>query len=389
MRFENESVNNQVAMKKLVKRIRKVMIVFLSFIIILGISAFAYMQLPQFGDDPKGERLARIKKSPNYKSGKFENKTPTPTLAPGYTFWGQIKKAVFQKYPRLQPVDSLPSVKSDLLHLSPDTAVAVWFGHSSSLIKIDGKTILIDPVFSGSISPLPWGGKAIKGSDVYTVEDLPAIDYLIISHDHYDHLDYKTIKALKAKTKYVVCGLGVGAHFERWGYTPDQLLERDWEETVAVAPGFTIHVLPARHKSGRSLSQSQNLWASYLIQSPSMKIYYSGDGGYDTHFKDIGKKYGPIDLALLENGQYNEAWHYVHMLPDETIQAAVDLKAKRVLPVHNSKFILARHPWDEPLEKVTELGKTNHIPVITPMIGEVVNLKDSTQTFKAWWKRVK
>jgi L-ascorbate metabolism protein UlaG (beta-lactamase superfamily) len=280
-------------------------------------------------------------------------------------------------------------VKTDILHLPLDSNILVWFGHSSCYIQLHGKRILIDPVFSGNASPIPGSVKAFKGADSYSVDDLPMIDYLLISHDHYDHLDYETVLALKHKTKNVICGLGAGADFEFWGYPKERIFEKDWFEKITVDSGFAIFTESTRHQSGRGFTPDKTLWLSYVLQSPGQTIFISGDGGYDKHFADIGTKYGPIDLAIIENGQYDSAWHYVHLLPEETLKAARDVKAKRLLPVHNSKFMLGRHPWDEPLVKISEINKTYHIPLVTPMIGEVVNLNNPSQTFTEWWKGIR
>lgn len=373
--------------KRILKIAKRVLIATLSLLLLIVVSVLLYMQHPKFGKTPSGKRLERIRQSPNYKNGEFQNISATPTFAEGYTFWGEIRKLLFNKYPDKAPVKPIPSVKSDLLSIPRDKDVLVWFGHSSCYIQLNGKRILIDPALSGNASPLPWGTKAFEGTDRYTVADLPQIDYLLISHDHYDHLDYKTILALKNKTSKVICGLGVGAHFEYWGYSESQILEKDWHEKEVIDSGFTIYTEPARHISGRGFKQNQALWLSFLLQSPDKKIFYSGDGGYDKHFAAIGKQYAPIDLAILENGQYDSAWHYVHMLPGEVLQAGNDLQAKRIIPVHNSKFVLGRHPWYEPLAKITELNK-GRIPLVTPRIGEIVYLDDSDQTFEEWWRKI-
>lgn len=248
---------------------------------------------------------------------------------------------------------------------------------------------MVDPVFSGNASPIPGTVKSFRGTDRYKVEDLPAIDYLIISHDHYDHVDYETLIKLKDKTKKVICGLGVGADFEAWGYQSTNILEKDWNETIDLGDGFFVHTTPARHFSGRGFTRNNTLWMSYVLQSPTMKVYIGGDSGYDKHFADIGKKFGPIDLAILEDGQYDMKWKYIHLLPEQVLLAAKDLKAKRLFPVHSSKFVLANHPWDEPLVKITALNQTVKIPLVTPMIGEFVNLKNEKQIFKPWWVGVK
>lgn len=358
-----------------------------TFIIIgvLLIATLLYMQQDKFGKSPSGTRLQRIKGSPNFKNGKFQNLSKTPTLTEGHNYVEVIYKAYFKDKPRHRPTDIIPSVKTNLLNLPVDADVLVWFGHSSYFIQIDGKRILVDPVFSGNASPIPRTVKAFKGTDIYTVADLPHIDYLFISHDHYDHVDYETLIRLKDKTKKVICGLGVGSHFEHWGYNSSKIIERDWNEKVELDSGFTAFFEPARHFSGRGFSRNNTLWASYVLQTPSMKIYIGGDSGYDTHYAVIGNKYGSIDLAILDNGQYNEAWKYIHNQPEDVLKAAQDLKAKRIFPVHSSKFALGSHDWDEPLMKITELNKSYNIPLVTPIIGEAINLKDTMQQFKQWW----
>jgi L-ascorbate metabolism protein UlaG (beta-lactamase superfamily) len=375
-------------MKQLLKTLKRIMIVLFSLVLLLSIATFFYIRQAKFGGAPEGKRLELLKKAANYKDGKFENIHHTPDLTEGYTIGGILYDQLFKDHPRKTPVDVIPSMKTDLLKLPADADVLVWFGHSSYFIQLDGKRILVDPVFSGNASPIPGTVKAFKGTDRYTAADLPPIDYLFISHDHYDHLDYETIMALKGKVKKVICGLGVGSHFEKWGYTADKIIERNWNETVVLDSGFMAHTTPARHFSGRGFKRNNTLWMSYVLQTPSMKIYIGGDSGYDTHFADIGHTYGPIDLAILENGQYNVAWKAIHMLPEQVLKAAQELKAKRLFPVHSSKFSLAMHSWDEPLIKITELGKANNLPLVTPMIGQLVNLKDSTQVFKEWWKGV-
>lgn len=371
--------------KRIFKIIKRTLIIVLALVVVLGLCTWLYMQKATFGSLPSAESLQRIKKSAHYKDGEFQNRIYTPTLAPGYTYWGVIQKQLFDKAVPTEPSGKIPSVQSDLKHLSVDQNLLVWFGHSSTLLQIDGKKILIDPIFSNNASPIPNSVTAFNGTNTYQVQDLPNIDYLLISHDHYDHLDYETILALKNKVKTVICGLGVGAHFERWGYPKDKIIEEDWNDSVTVSKDFTIHTLPARHKSGRGLKQNQSLWASFLISAPTLKVFYSGDGGYDTHFAEIGKKFGPIDVAIIENGQYDKAWHFIHMLPEESLKAARDLKAKSIVPVHNSKFALAKHTWNEPLNELNRLNAKYQIPLITPVIGEIV-IFDNHKVFKEWWK---
>lgn len=373
-------------MKRLLRFSKYLLIVVLSLTLLIGISACVYMRLPKFGKAPFGERQARIEHSPNFKDGKFQNTVATRTLAEGHTMMGELYKEVFNKYPRRRPTAAIPAVKTDLLKIPPDSNLVVWFGHSSCFIQVSGKRILVDPVLSRNASPIPGTITPFRGTDIYTVADLPEIDYLLISHDHYDHLDYETVLALKDKTKHVICGLGVGADFAYWGYPAEKILEKDWHEKVAVDSGFAIYAEQARHKSGRAgFNQENTLWLSFVIKAPAATIFISGDTGYGPHFAGIGHTYGPIDLAILENGQYDSAWHNVHMLPVEVLKAAQDLHAERLLPEHSSKFTLARHAWDAPLVNITALNKKFSIPLVTPMIGEVVSLDNKNQVFKQWW----
>jgi L-ascorbate metabolism protein UlaG (beta-lactamase superfamily) len=374
-------------MKKALRILKLTMIIFLCLALLLAIATYFYMGSPKFGKAPSGKRLERIMQSPNYKDGKFQNLHYTPDLTKGYSMVGVLIDMFFKNHPRRKPTDSIPSVKTDLMALPADTDVLVWFGHSSYFMQIGGKRFLVDPVFSGNASPVPGTTKSFKGADIYSVADMPTIDYLIISHDHYDHLDYETIIAMKGKVKTVICGLGVGEHFEYWGYNPSQLIEKDWHETVDLGLGFKLNLVPGRHFSGRGFKRNVSLWTSYVLETPKQKIFIGGDSGYDTHFVEIGNKFGPIDLAILENGQYNVAWQAIHTLPEETLKAAKDLKAKRIFPVHSSKFTLALHQWDDPLNDLSQLNN-GQIPLVTPMIGEVVRLNDEQQVFKHWWKGV-
>ncbi|ACU63149.1 MBL fold metallo-hydrolase [Chitinophaga pinensis] len=375
-------------MKRLRKLIKISAIVLLLLIALLSIVTLIYMRLPQFGKAPEGQRLTRIERAANYRNGHFENLEATPTFAPGYSFSGEMRKALFATYPGRYPEKDIPAIKTDLQQLPKDTDAVIWFGHSSCYIQLEGKRILIDPIFSQHASPVPGTVKPFSGTDIYSAADFPEIDYLLISHDHYDHLDYETILALKDKTKQVICGLGVGAHFERWGYPADKVIELAWYESAPQAADGSVKITatPARHQSGRGFSQNNTLWMSFVIQTAQRKIYVSGDSGYGRHFKEIGKAYGPMDLAIIENGQYDSAWHYVHCLPGEVLQAAQDLGAARLLPVHSSKFVLARHRWDEPLKEITRLDQKVGIPLVTPEIGEVVYLDDKEKVFRQWWK---
>jgi L-ascorbate metabolism protein UlaG (beta-lactamase superfamily) len=346
------------------------------------------MSQPKFGKAPSGARLERIKKSPNYKDGAFQNLSVTPDLTDGATFFSVMKEFFFSKKIRNKPVDIIPSVKTNLKTLDPNSDVLVWFGHSSYFMQVDGKKILVDPVMSGAASPLSFTTRSFNGTDVYSTDDLPEIDYLFISHDHWDHLDYKTITKLKPKIRQIICSLGTGEHFEHWGFDNHIIIEKDWNEEALLGEGFKVNTVPSRHFSGRGFKRNQASWMAFVLQTPTLKLFIGGDSGYDTHFAEIGKNFGPFDLAILENGQYNKSWKHIHMMPDEVLIAAKELRAKRMFPVHSSKFALSLHAWDAPLKTITELNKNIHIPLITPRIGEVVNLKDNDQIFSTWWEGV-
>ncbi len=360
------------------------MIYFLLLLILSTLAIWLFMQLPQFGKVPDKTRLDRIKKSPNYGKDSFQNQSHTPSLAEGTSPW-DILKAYFNLPKDREPGQPIPSVKTDLKTISADVPTLIWFGHSSYLILLEGKTILVDPVFSGNASPVAFFGKNYEGSNVYTVDDLPDIDILLITHDHYDHLDYPTVKKLRPKVKEVITSLGVGAHLERWGYEAGMIQELEWGEAARQLGTLTLTALPARHFSGRGLKRNQTHWSSFVLQATHHTLYLGGDSGYDSHFKKIGDEYGPFDLAILECGQYNEFWKYIHLLPEQTVQAALDLRAKTLLPVHSSKFSLALHPWHEPLERVSQEAQKLNLSVTTPLIGQPVRVGKDYPNEK-WWR---
>lgn len=375
-------------MKKSLRTLKKILMILLVVITVFLAAVAIFMQQEKFGKYPEGERLERIKKSPNFRDGQFQNQSHTPDLAEGENYFSVMKEFIFNKDPRNKPADTIPTKKIDLKAIDPLKDMMVWFGHSSYFMQVDGKRILVDPVLSGSASPVSFTTKSFVGSDAYTVDGIPEIDYLFISHDHWDHLDYETIKALKSRTQTVICGLGVGAHFEHWGFDMTKVIERDWYEEVVLDSGFKVTFTPARHFSGRGFKRNRSLWVSFVYQTPTKNIYLGGDSGYDKHFAEIGEKYGPFDLAILECGQYDPSWKYIHMMPEEVVQAAKELKAYKLLPVHWAKFSLGNHAWDDPILRVTTAAKTNNQPIITPVIGEEVSLQDSA-TYVEWWQGLK
>ncbi len=364
------------------------MVIFVSLLALIVLAVWAFTRQPQFGRAPSGRDLTRIQQSPNFKNGRFMNLETTPALAEGHSIAGEFYKLFTEKTPRRYPSGLIPSIKTNLINLTGKPDILVWFGHSSYLLKINGKNFLVDPVFSGNASPVPGIVRSFKGTDIYKAEDMPKIDYLLITHDHYDHLDYTTILELKDKVENVICGLGTGSHLKFWGYLPEKIIEKDWNETIILENDIKIHTLPGRHFSGRQFTRNNTLWLSFVVESSDIKIFIGGDSGYGNHFKEIGKRFNYFDLAILENGQYNAAWHYIHMLPDETLKAARDLNAKRLLPVHSSKFALSRHSWDEPLNELTRQNHLINVPIATPLIGEPVFLDKTDQRFTEWWTSV-
>lgn len=363
------------------------MAITISGVLVLIILLVLFMTLPQFGKLPSGRRLELIKQSANYRNGQFLNLNHTPDLAEGTTYIKVLWAFFFKKGRRSRPEDILPSQKISLLSLGDDENILVWLGHSSYFMKIDGKTILVDPVLSGHASPLPFTTRAFKGADVYIADDFPHIDYLFITHDHWDHMDYKTLRKMMPKIGITITSLGTGAHLERWGYNPAKILEKDWYEKIDLGHGFFTDTVPARHFSGRGFRRNRSIWTSFVLQTPSKKIFIGGDSGYDSHFSIAGKQFGPFDLAILECGQYNESWKYIHMMPEEVVWAAKNLGAKKLLPVHWGKFSLALHDWDEPIIRVSAEAEKQHLPLLTPMIGQKINL-DEHINFIKWWEDV-
>ena len=350
------------------------------------------MSLKITGKLPSGKLLQNLQQSPNYKKGTFQNLSPTSMKPEGISYW-KMTREFMKKHPETAPSGKLPFVKTDLKKLNSPEPVIIWFGHSSYLIKIDNKTFLIDPVFSGNAAPVSFMVKAFPGSNEYKADDMPAIDYLILTHDHYDHLDFKTLLQLKSKVGKVICSLGISSHLKHWGFDGKKITELDWWQTTAVEQDIQLTAAPARHFSGRGIKRGQTLWSSFILKTANHNLYLGGDSGYDFHFKEIGKKFGPFDIAILESGQYNTMWPMIHMMPEETVQAAVDLKAKALLPVHWGKFKLGMHPWNEPIKRILakaqELNKAQEtrdkIQVVTPMIGQPLTL-DGHFIGTDWWE---
>ena len=343
----------------------------------------------KYGKLPEGERLERIQRSSNYTDGVFRNQIEAPPLANRTNRFFLLLEHVFKEKDGLVPKQPIPSIKTDLKELDATRDTLVWLGHSSFFLLLEGQRILIDPVFSDHAAPFSFANRAFTGTTVYAASDMPEIDYLLISHDHWDHLDYQTVTMLESSVRHVVCALGVGSHFEYWGYAKEKIHEGDWYDIVDLQKGVVVHILPARHFSGRFLTRNKTLWAGFALISPTRNVFISGDSGYGPHFAAIGTRFGGFDLAILENGQYDSRWPYSHMTPEETAQAAIDLGTKVLIPDHSGKFAMARHPWDEPLKRLAKESRGQPYRFLTPIIGEPVFLDDDEQSFSAWWEGMK
>ncbi len=336
-----------------------------------------------FGKAPSAAQARHFAALPNFTGGKFQNLGGV-RFSPGDAPMGKLLKGFLNRPKTTRPSRPLPSVTTDLRAPGTDRPTVIWFGHSSYLIKYQRLNILVDPVFSGNASPVPGSVRAFAGSNEYGVADLPPIDVLVLTHDHYDHLDYATVAALRPQVARVVTALGLGAHLRHWGYAAAQITELNWHETTAPLPNVQLTAVPAQHMSGRMFAPQNTLWAAFVLQLGLYRLYLGGDSGYGPHFKETGARYGPFDLALLENGQYNELWHAIHTLPEETAQAARDLRAATLLPVHWAKFVLGYHPWNEPVQRLLPAAAALDQPVTVPRIGEPYAVGDPVRT-EPWW----
>lgn len=277
-------------------------------------------------------------------------------------------------------IDSFPEAPSGEWQVT-------WFGHSTVMLQMEGKKIFIDPVLSEYSSPVQGIGAKRMAETPMKAEDIPEVDVLVLSHDHYDHMDYNTILEIDDRVKEYCVPLGVDNHLVRWGIDPEKIHTLAWwEETVA--GGITITSTPGQHYSGRlPWKQNSTLWCGYVFQLGEQQVYYTGDTGYGEFFKDIHEKFGGMDLVIMENGQYNKRWSDCHMMPEEGVQAAQILEAEWVLPVHWAGFVLATHRWSEPAERYTKEAENAGVNVITPEIGETVNKNQAAGYQKKWWQK--
>lgn len=359
----------------------------LALTLVLG--ACAYLQQARFGAAPEGDRLQRIAHSPHYTGGEFQNLVPTPVLREGESTLAIIAHDQLNPATRLRPDRPIPTVKTDLRALDLHDDVVVWMGHSSFYVQMGGKRILIDPVFSPFASPVSFSTQAFEGTNLYSADDMPPIDLLLITHDHWDHLDYDTLTALRGKVSHVLVPLGLGAHLEHWGYAAADIDEADWYEQRRIDDALTVHLVPARHYSGRLLTHNKTLWTGYVLETPAHRMLFSGDSGYGPHFAEIGRRFGAFDLVALDMGQYDPRWPDIHMTPEQAAQAATELGARALLPAHVGRFSISRHAWNEPLDRIEAASTGRDYRLITPTIGERVALPLSARTYTAWWRALR
>jgi len=334
-----------------------------------------------FGRNPDAAARERYSQLSNYERNRFRNQHETPVMVGNK--WSMLVEFI-KKPNTVRPSSELPFVKTDLHSLTSATPSVVWFGHSSYLMIMGETRILVDPVFTGSASPFRFLIPAFKGSNSYVPADIPDIDILVLTHDHYDHLDYDTFVALQPRIKQIICPLGVGSHLRYWGTPAEKITEMNWRDSIQLTNDIKFTSEPARHMTGRAFSQFNTLWCSYVLEWGAFRIYIGGDSGFDAHFQDIGKRWGGFDLAFLECGQYNSDWCHVHMIPEETVLAAQQIGAKVLFPVHWSKFALAYHPWAEPIQRIISAANKSNQTLTFPRIGEVWQLGSDPRR-EVWW----
>ncbi len=353
----------------------KVLFIIIGIVSCIGVLTLGVLAHPAFGTF-RHVSEERIQASPNYRDGRFQNQEPTPQ----FTGKGKRGDGLRVTGDGLQegrvPKEAIEAYKTDLKALPADSDWVVWFGHSSYLFCLGGKRFLVDPVLKPEF-PASLMLRPFPGTDIYRPDDLPEIDVLIITHEHWDHMDYATLRDIRTKVRHVVCPLGIADYLRYWHYPDEQIVELDWfdnSQFIIHNSQLSITCLPTRHFSNRLLGRAnQTLWASFMIEYAGRKVYIGGDGGYDGRFKAIRERFGQVDLAFLENGQYNERWRFIHTMPEGLEQAILDLQPKQVFTVHHDKYALAMHPWNEPDSVARAIsGRNGTFRLLDAPIGKVV-----------------
>jgi L-ascorbate metabolism protein UlaG (beta-lactamase superfamily) len=357
---------------------------------VLVAAGSAVLSQPQFGAPMTGERLARALANPQYRDGRFVNLEPE---APSTTSLIDYTVQQFSGDEVREPPAPIPVVAVDkaALQAAPPASGlrAFWIGHASTYVEIDGLRMLLDPVFAARVSPLPVGPGRFHAPPI-ALDDLPRIDAVLISHDHYDHLDMDTVRHLAQRGSRFFVPLGIGAHLELWGVPLAQIEELEWWQERRLGP-VRIVCTPTRHYSGRGMdNRSSTLWSSWSVVGPQHRFFYSGDTGYGKLVQDIGTRLGPFDMAFIKIGAYGPgaAWTDIHMTPEQAVQVHRDVRARRMFPVHWSTFNLAYHDWDEPIRRTLAEATRAGVELVTPRVGEVV---DADRPFAStrWWEAVR
>lgn len=375
----------------MIKALKMTLITIIVLVLLAGLGGYLFISFhPVFGGKASDTQKAEYQKSNQYRGGIFENQIETD-MSMDFIEMVKMIPEFLSRPPEREPDFELPVEKIDSTEITsaPDsTARLTWFGHSAFLLTIDGKKVLIDPMFGESPSPVSFmGSKRYTKELPIEIEQLPEIDLVLFSHDHYDHLDYPSVLRLKGKVKQWFVPLGLENHLKKWGVETAKIRTFDWwDETEYM--GLTLACTPARHFSGRGLGDRfSTLWASWVIQGESNKLFFSGDSGYGPHFKEIGNQYGPFDFTMMECGQYNERWDNIHMMPEETIQAGLDVKTSKLMPIHWGAFTLAMHSWTDPVERALKAGQATDLELYVPKIGETFDVKKPEITGVHWWKK--
>jgi len=350
-------------------------------LIVIGITACCVnTRIGELPDEAEQRSYSALQ---NYRDGIFINREEAAIKASRGWFYSRALR--FFGSSENAPGVALPSMKLDKNSFPavPEDFAFYWLGHSSLIFELDGIRFMTDPVF-GNAAPIPGAVRRYCESPLER-ENIPPLDFIIISHDHYDHLEYDTIVFLRTSNVIFIVPLGVGAHLRGWGIPTERIRELNWDESIKIK-NITLTAQTARHFSGRSLdSRNKTLWASFVIEGSSgRKVFFGADSGYGKHFKETGEKYGPFDLVCLEIDAWNERWPNTHLFPDETVTAMNDLKGRLLLPIHWGVFDLAMHPWDESIRKVSENMRKAGLPMTTPLMGEKV-VPDKTST-APWWE---
>ncbi|MEA2236112.1 MAG: hypothetical protein QOC81_836 [Thermoanaerobaculia bacterium] len=367
-------------------RVFTVILVILAAALVVALRSTRW--LASLGGRVTGARLDRVRRSPEYRDGKFHNAQPSRMLTGSYR--AMLKHQFFGGEQR-EPTGPIPVIKrtrSDYAIPPASGLRATWIGWASVLVEIDGKIVLTDPVWSERCSPSTIAGPKRFHPPPIALDELPHVDLVVISHDHYDHLDMPTIQFLAAHGTHFAVPLGIGAHLERWSVPASQIHELDWNESFSMN-ALTVTATPARHYSGRNpLHGNETLWSSWVIRGPNHRVFFSGDSGYASFFKNIGTQHGPFDLTLIKIGASDPTWSEIHMTPEEAIQAHRDLRGTVMLPIHWCTFNLAFHPWRDPADRAVAAASKLGVQIVIPKPGEFVEPAAAREGREGWWDKL-